>query len=296
MARNKYNLDRHIPADVAREVRRRSKFGCVICRCAFCQYEHIDPPFADARSHDPDAICLLCGACHHKVTSGRLSKQKVLSKYLEIQQSIDPGRPRELLDLSTSPVEICLGSTRFERPRTLLRINDREMLCIKSPSDGSSSPSLEGLFCDSTGKEIFRISDNVWEGPLDAWDITVKGRRTTIRMERSRVALVFDVRPPRSISISKLDMYMDDCHVRLEEDHVLIGRLFHGHWFYVGLNNFSCIGADTGISINSRSASPPQLSEIRMVGGKGIALEGTGISLGCGAASMVIDRLRVWIP
>ena len=68
-ATNKHDLSRAIPAKVKLDVRQRSKFGCVICRSAVCQYEHIDPEFADAKSHEAEHICLLCGSCHDKVTS-----------------------------------------------------------------------------------------------------------------------------------------------------------------------------------------------------------------------------------
>ena len=78
---NQYGLSIKRPAGVERQVRKNSKFGCVVCRSAFYQYEHIDPVFADAREHNPDHMCLLCGGCHHKVTIGHLSKSSVARHY-----------------------------------------------------------------------------------------------------------------------------------------------------------------------------------------------------------------------
>jgi hypothetical protein len=58
--RNRFGLSRHISHEVKAEIRRRSKFGCVRCRNAIYTYEHIDPPFSDAKAHDPGAIPPLC--------------------------------------------------------------------------------------------------------------------------------------------------------------------------------------------------------------------------------------------
>lgn len=84
---NKYGLSRYIPAEVRREVRQRSKFGCVLCRCGFYQYEHIDPTFEDATEHDPDYICCLCGACHDLITRGHFSKEAIKLAYRKVQDS-----------------------------------------------------------------------------------------------------------------------------------------------------------------------------------------------------------------
>jgi magnesium chelatase family protein len=46
---NKHGLSRTIPAEIRREIRQRSKFGCVICRNAIYTYEHIDPTFVNAK-------------------------------------------------------------------------------------------------------------------------------------------------------------------------------------------------------------------------------------------------------
>lgn len=70
MTTNKHGFSRYIPQETKLEIRRRSKFGCVVCRCAFYQYEHIIPEYHDADEHNPDNMCLLCGHCHDKVTRG----------------------------------------------------------------------------------------------------------------------------------------------------------------------------------------------------------------------------------
>jgi hypothetical protein len=146
MSTNRHGLSRYIPADIALDVRRRSKFGCVICRCAIYQYEHIEPEFADARQHRAENICLLCGGCHDRVTRGRLSKETVRGKYEEVQRSDAIRRPFENLDLSTNSPSVVIGSATFEPSKCLFRINGENILAITPPQDGAGFPTLNGVF------------------------------------------------------------------------------------------------------------------------------------------------------
>jgi hypothetical protein len=67
---NKYGLSRVIPADIAREIRKRCGFGCVNCGSALYHYEHMIPEFSEASQHIAEKITLLCGTCHDYVTRG----------------------------------------------------------------------------------------------------------------------------------------------------------------------------------------------------------------------------------
>ena len=82
--RNKHGLTRDIPNDVKRKVRQRDGFGCVICGSAFYTYEHFDPEFVEAENHDPHGICLLCGTCHRRKTSGLSRALKSLYRVRQV--------------------------------------------------------------------------------------------------------------------------------------------------------------------------------------------------------------------
>lgn len=288
---NRYGLPRYIPEAIALDVRRRSKFGCVICRCAIYQYEHIEPEYAEARAHEPDKICLLCGGCHDKVTRGRLSKETVKTRYEQVQQSTEIRRPFEELDLSAQHICIGMGTTNFECARHLLRINGRDLLSITPPKDGSTFPTLNGVFCDRDGRETFRISDNVWEGPIDAWDIRVEGREVTIKTEGGRTALALAINPPDKVTVKQLDMYLENSHIICNSEGLFVGRVHGGQYVYLGIGNLSCKGAEVGIDVDSRSSSEPIPHGISIVGGEGVALEGTGIRVAVGAPIMTISDL-----
>lgn len=291
---NRYGLQRHIPEEVKLEVRRRSKFGCVNCRSAIYQYEHIDPEFSNATSHDPDNICLLCGGCHDRVTRGRLSKETVRARYIEVQSSNEIRRPFEELDLSSNNIQVGLGTTNFEHARHLLRINGRDLLSITPPKDGSAFPTLNGIFCDSSGQESLRIVDNVWEGCIDAWDISVVGTVVSVKSDSGEAALTFQISPPDKVIVKELNMYLDGCHIVCDESGLLIGQLCESGYAYLGIGRLSCRGAEVGVSVDTRGNGIPTFRGLSIVGGEGVSLDGTGIRVGFGAPSMNIGDISVW--
>lgn len=142
---NRFGLSRTIPEAIKREVRRRSKFGCVICRKAVYQYEHINPDFSDAHEHQPENMCLLCGHCHDKVTKGLLSKLTIQNKYLEVQASNDIKKPFDEFDLAHNNITVKLGSCIFSNAKKLIVLNGKVILAIEPPEDSSSFPMLSGL-------------------------------------------------------------------------------------------------------------------------------------------------------
>ena len=295
MPNNRHGLSRTIPTEVRREIRRRSKFGCVICRCAVYQYEHIDPPFAEASAHDPAKMCLLCGRCHDQVTRGRVSKQTVLRRYLEVQNSEAVGRPFEALDLYSSRIDVHIGSAIFEQPRTILEINGEAILSISPAHDGEAFPSLNGVFYDTRQREILRIDDNVWFAQNTAWDVQVTGTSLAILVDGNRVALRMELSPPNLVRLVELDLYKDNCHVLVRDGQLLVGHIGAHTASYLGLADFRCLAPTTAIRMDSRGISSLAPSSIAMVGGKGISFNGTGICIGDGAPGMYIQQLRYWL-
>ncbi|MBI3716478.1 MAG: hypothetical protein HY255_10835, partial [Betaproteobacteria bacterium] len=284
---NQFGLPRAIPEHVRREVRQRSRFGCILCRSAIYQYEHIYPEFANAKAHEADKICLLCGGCHDKVSRGRIAKDTVKTRYLEIQESNEVRPPFEELSLSSTNISVAIGSANFEHTPNLIRINGQNLLSITPPKDGAAFPTLNGIFCDHAGRESLRIVENVWEGAIDAWDISVAGRVVTVRTEKGRTALAFRIDPPSRITISELDMYLENCRVYCGKKGLVVGQFRAGNYTYLELENIDCKGAEIGIDIDSVGADAPRFRGLSIVGGEGIRLEGTGIRIGVGAGSMI---------
>jgi hypothetical protein len=111
---NRQGLGRDIPAHVRREVRRRSKFGCVICRDGFCIYEHLDD-FVGVEVHDPSRICLLCESCHGRITRKQWSKDRARLAYehVQAQSREEAGEPRGPLDFHAGQAELAIGDLLY---------------------------------------------------------------------------------------------------------------------------------------------------------------------------------------
>jgi len=69
-------MSRHIPDPVARAVRQRCGFGCVICGKPIYQYEH-KLGFAKVQRHVAEEITLLCGTHHDERTRGLRTAEQV---------------------------------------------------------------------------------------------------------------------------------------------------------------------------------------------------------------------------
>ena len=289
---NKHGLQRRLPGAIAREVRQRSKFGCVKCRSAVCQYEHIDPEFSEATAHEPSGICLLCGHCHDKVTRGHLSKATVKECYEAVQASPNVRRPFDEFDLGQE-LTVVLGSCIFHKPRTLLEIDGKTALAIGPPEEGAAFPALSGSFADNSGNELLRIDRNIWSGSSTAWDVEVQGPTITIRPSPRVVGLRLRVDPPDKISVEKLDMRVGQCHLLLDADSLEVGRITPEAEFYVGIERMECHGVDVAIQVDTAAEPSLNPGDISIRGGDGISVAGTGIRLGVGNGAMWLKGLHL---
>ena len=293
MTTNKHGLRRHIPDNIKFEIRRRSKFGCVICRCAIYEYEHIIPEFHDALEHNPENMCLLCGRCHNKVTKGLLSKATIQQKYELIQNSTNIKKPFDDLDLSHNDITVKLGSSTFRHSKCLILVDDIIVLAIEPPEDESSFPVLSGFFADDNGNELFRINKNEWHGSIDIFDIEIVSNNITVCTSKQKAALHIKVNPPELIEIVELDMRIGQSHLILTEDELKVGRITPKAEYYIGIGRLECIGADIGVTVDSKNTPHPCFTGFTIIGGKGIDLKGTGIKLAVGSGSMTIKELCI---
>lgn len=239
--KNKYGLRRKIPAAVAREIRKRSKFGCVICRSGFYQYEHIFPAFEDAEVHDPANICCLCGSCHDAVTRGRRSKASVMDAYKMIQESpIEKiGKPVGPLDFYGDNAALSIGGLRYNPiVPTVLRYRGQNVIRVV-PGSGDTPGTISAIFTDESGMQVLKLIENAWEGSIKNWDIDVVGSRITVRRAAGVVALRLRLEPPGVIVIEYLDMRLGDFHIIASEKSYAVGRYLPNEnaiaWLYAEL-------------------------------------------------------------
>lgn len=188
MNKNAFGLSRDIPAAVAREVRQRCGFGCVVCGHAIYQYEHLEPPFPEAREHDPAGIVLLCGGCHDRRTRGFLSRESVIAAAAE-PKAKQTGYSFGPFDLGTGPLEVQLGPCRIIRTPVLVDAFDTPLLRIDPPETEGAPFRLSARMFNSNGDEILRIVENEWQISQGNWDVEVVGCRIILRRGMGDITL-----------------------------------------------------------------------------------------------------------
>lgn len=224
---NKHGLSRDIRADVKRIVRRNSKFGCVLCRRGVYVYEHIDPTFEDAVTHDPDHICCLCATCHDAVTRKQLSKAMVVQAYERIRHCTaqEVGAPIGPLDFHTGTAVLEIGELHYAPAvRSVLVYNNIELFGVHPSSNQGEPGFINAVFTDEAGRVVATMSENGWEGATDVWDIEVVAGRLTVRRQAGEISLQLILRPPGIVVVDRLDMRFGNAHLLVASGTYVVGR------------------------------------------------------------------------
>lgn len=251
---NTHGLSRTIPNKIKREIRQRSKFGCVICRDGFVIYEHIRPEFRDATSHDPNFMCCLCGSCHDKVTKGIFSKEYVESQYRKVQNAADVLPPRGVLDFHDGRAVLLVGGLEYSPAvRVVVKYHGLDLVRVE-PGSMNEPGRISAFFTDSQGKVILQLKDNEWIGSLENWDIDSEGGVLTIRRKLGDVALKLRLEPPGKIVVERLDMRFRSAHILATETTYAVGR-------YITEDMIRWFHADVFISKSSASGAAIEFTD-----------------------------------
>lgn len=202
---NKYGLKRSIPSAVKRAVRQKYGFGCVICGKSIIEYDHFEPEFTEAKSHDPDGIVILCIEHHGLKSIGRLSNETIL-KAIANPKCKESGFSYGAFDTGSQHPEIVLGELYCRNTRCLINLDGEELLSVMPPLGKGDPFRLNAEFRNDQGDIILRIVENEWMGGIENWDLESVGRTTTIRNSPRKLALVIRTDPPNKLVIERLDM------------------------------------------------------------------------------------------
>jgi hypothetical protein len=204
---NKYGLSRDIPSDVKRTVRQNSGFGCVVCGLSLYAYDHIDPPWAEAREHLPDRICLLCPNHHARKEKG-LSTQAIKAAYQapwakRIGYSHDPE-----FRTCQRPLKLRLGNLVFNDPHEVLRVGGKLLLAVEDLEEEHLA--LSGRFYDRTGQLLLEICRNEWRCQAGNWDVERVANSLVIREKAHKLSLQVIAESDHFLTFDNIAMnYMD---------------------------------------------------------------------------------------
>lgn len=283
---NKYGLTRYIPADVSHQIRINSKFGCILCRKGFYQYEHIDPVFEEAKEHNADAMCCLCGSCHDAVTRGQISKAAVKAAYLKIRSasinSVEP--PVGPLDFHDGTAELQIGNLLYSPAvRTVLRFHGQDLIRV-IPGQNEEPGKISAVFTNDSGHPILELKENEWIGSLDNWDIEIKGTRITVKSAQGRVALKIRLDPPGRLILERLDMRIGNGHIMATEDTYAIGR-------YVSEDEAVWLHAAIEITKSTQLGAAIEFTEPELLEQRDIEFKNRGQELATHDRSIVMNSI-----
>lgn len=209
---NAHGLARPIPEQVKREVRQACGFGCCICGKAFYHYDHYDPEFENAKTHEASGITLLCAEHHDRKTRGTLSKETVINaaKNPYCKNGQHSFGPIEFQD--KDPV-IQIGSTKFNNPVNIISIDGVPILSIKPPQE-EGGPFLLS-FTTSDSKNSCQIIDNEWRGTETMWDITTVGTSIIVTDKTGKKILDVTNIPLKGFTINNIDIDFKGYNIRM---------------------------------------------------------------------------------
>jgi len=212
---NRHGLSRRLSEPLKRQIRKACGFGCVVCGLAVCVYEHIDPLFAEATSHNPESMALLCGSCHDKVTRHVWSKDKI-AKARRNPKTFLKGYSQEALDL-TAPLDLRLGSSVVRDVKCIVRTNNGDEWFVVHPPEEPGGPArITVKFYGPDGKPELSIVKNELQCRSDVWDFEFVGPTMTLRRGPRRIGLRLHAIPPRCLHLERLEMITNKHGIRID--------------------------------------------------------------------------------
>jgi hypothetical protein len=174
---------------VKREIRKRCGFGCVVCGNSIYDYEHVDPPFAEATTHDPSRMALLCPTHHRLVTSRIWSKEKVEQAMLA-PAALGRGFASSCFDFEAEHhPTVVFGGATLSRCRVPVAVRGEPLFRIDAPEEPKAPFRLTAHFFNSRGERSLDIVENEWQALTSNWDVEVAGPLITIRDEHRKISL-----------------------------------------------------------------------------------------------------------
>ncbi|ANQ24292.1 hypothetical protein BA893_22025 [Vibrio natriegens] len=217
---NKHGLRRYIDMPIRQQIRKDAGYGCVICGTLFCDFEHIDPEFNDAKKHDPAKMTLLCESCHGKVTGKRKSKRRVW------EAKANPfckthGVLREEIEPCISPT-FEMGSSLFHDVEIVLSVHGKPLMWLDSPSDKDEPFEVSAIFHDNEGKYVASLNRNQFTSILGSHDIWGKGTRIEIRPQKGVVGLTLNIEGDKPVNIERINMNYLGSSLVVDKDGTII--------------------------------------------------------------------------
>jgi len=219
--KNRHGLKRYIPASIKRTIRKNSGYGCVVCGNAIVDYEHVDPEWNDAKSHNASKMTLLCPSCHAKVTRGTLSKARI-KECMKDPWTFKNGLSYDGLELPATDPKIFIGNSIYQTQTVVLRAYGKNLLQFHPPETANSPYRVSGEFYNQAGALISRIKKNIFESVLGEHDVQFVGTKITVKSPgQQKPSLVLERSGGEDLRIEELNMFYRGISFNVSKEGVL---------------------------------------------------------------------------
>jgi trigger factor len=189
-----------IPSKIAREVRQRCGFGCVVCGLPLYEYEHMNE-WVRVKEHVAADMTLLCDRHHREKTGGLLGIDR-LRQYNASPHNKKSESSPFLFHAQPSTITILFGNNiaKFDQssqgPFIILSISAKPVLWFNL-EDGNLLLNL--TLYNRKDEAILKIRDNELIYSTEQWDITLIGKTLTIHAAARKIILVLTVSPNENL-------------------------------------------------------------------------------------------------
>ncbi len=176
-----------VPAEIKRQLRQESAFGCAKCGYPIFDYHHIIP-WAIEEHFRPEDMVILCPNHHREADLMPEVEQRT---YKTNPYNVAHGYVEGQLKITQKELAIKAGPIEFVSEGNLICVNDEPIITLSANLKGTLNVSLR-LF-DENDTLCLLIEDNEWiYGDIKVWDIQFKHNKLSILKKSRNIAIVID--------------------------------------------------------------------------------------------------------
>jgi hypothetical protein len=201
--------ERNIPAEIKRQVRQRTGFGCVMCGNPIVQYDHMTP-WATVLEHSADNITTLCPKHHDDKTHKRLPLSRVRGANANpVNLTTKKSQPYSLY-YGEVPIVVQLGSVELSAgglsSKNLVEVRGEPVMSLRV-QDGCCLLSMR-IF-DEDDNLVLEIEDNELTLAPPRWDLQFISNTLTIHSARRVLQLQITFDAPSRLHVIRGDIWHD---------------------------------------------------------------------------------------
>lgn len=306
--KNRYGLSRHIPDHIKRTIRQNSKYACVVpnCRNVIYEYEHLIPEFKDAKTHDPEKMCLTCPT-HNPGKQGinreeLYSKEQLINFYKSIKETKEPieVRNNDIFYGFDKNIKIHIGGLICENIQSLIEINGKNIFSfIINPNKTLFAPDIHfnGRFEKPTGELLCEIKENEWLSNSNHGDLIYKNGVLSIFDEyQNPIFTIRKVPADNTLIIDNLNLWVHPFHIYIAGGELVVARYDTNNNYIAAKIEATISHQDVAIRLSSDNISnlvdfdPSKLS---YSGNYGFRMTNNGIATAFGHGISYIRKIHI---